>query len=185
MHRGRLPKLLKRLARFEALIIDNIGYVQHSRQEMEVLFLLLSQRYEWGSVLLTSNLAFSQWERIFKDPWQTRASVPNVDARALFGRIRLLKRRFRGLIRTTVRPGTIYTRCAAVRGLFAGVVRAQGDVCGRAPPWFVHGDLGCRTGAPSHPLKTGPFNCRGSGQTIDSHRFSTNPYRTVCQPAEK
>ena len=53
----RLPKLLKRLSRFEALIIDDIGYVQHSRQEMDVLFVLLSQRYEWGSVLLTSNLA--------------------------------------------------------------------------------------------------------------------------------
>ena len=71
----RLPRLLKRLARFEALIIDDIGYVQHSRQEMEVLFLLLSQRYERGSVLLTSNLAFSQWERIFKDPMTTAAAI--------------------------------------------------------------------------------------------------------------
>ena len=66
---------VKRLARFEALIIDDIGYVQHSRQEMEVLFLLLSQRYERGSVLLTSNLAFSQWERIFKDPMTTAAAI--------------------------------------------------------------------------------------------------------------
>ncbi len=53
----RLPRLLKRLSRFEALIIDDIGYVQHSRQEMDVLFVFLSQRYEQGSVLLTSNLA--------------------------------------------------------------------------------------------------------------------------------
>lgn len=71
----RLPKLLKRLSRFEGLIIDDIGYVQHSREEMEVLFTLLSERYERGSVLLTSNLAFSQWERIFKDPMTTAAAI--------------------------------------------------------------------------------------------------------------
>ena len=71
----RLPQLLKRLSRYQALIIDDIGYVQHSREEMEVLFLFLSQRYERGSVLLTSNLAFSQWERIFKDPMTTAAAI--------------------------------------------------------------------------------------------------------------
>lgn len=70
-----LPRFHKRLARYEALIIDDIGYVQHSREEMEVLFQLLSQRYERGSVLLTSNLAFSQWDRIFKDPMTTAAAI--------------------------------------------------------------------------------------------------------------
>ena len=55
--------------------ISFFGYVQHSREEMEVLFLLLSQRYERCSVLLTSNLAFSQWERIFKDPMITAAAI--------------------------------------------------------------------------------------------------------------
>ncbi len=63
-----MPQLLRRLARCEALIIDDIGYVQHSRQEMELLFHLLSQRYERGSVLITSNLAFSQWERQIAGP---------------------------------------------------------------------------------------------------------------------
>ena len=70
-----LNKMLKRLAKFDALILDDIGYVQHDRDEMEVLFTLLAERYERGSVMLTSNLAFSQWERIFKDPMTTAAAI--------------------------------------------------------------------------------------------------------------
>jgi DNA replication protein DnaC len=71
----RLDKELKRLDKYDALIIDDIGYVQQSRQEMEVLFTLLSHRYEQRSVMITSNLVFSQWERIFKDPMTTAAAV--------------------------------------------------------------------------------------------------------------
>lgn len=71
----KLARLLKKLRKYEALIIDDIGYVQHSRQEMEVLFTLLADRYERCSVLLTSNLPFSQWERIFKDPMTTAAAI--------------------------------------------------------------------------------------------------------------
>ena len=70
-----LPKLLKQWSRFDLLIIDDIGYVQHSRQEMEVLFNLLAHRYERGSVMITSNLPFSQWEQIFKDPMTTAAAI--------------------------------------------------------------------------------------------------------------
>lgn len=71
----RLNKLLKTLSRVEALVIDDIGYVQQNRDEMEVLFTLLSERYERGSVMLTSNLAFGLWERIFKDPMMAAAAV--------------------------------------------------------------------------------------------------------------
>lgn len=71
----KLERLIKRLASFEALIIDDLGYVQQSREEMEVLFTLLAERYERGSVLLSSNLAFSQWEQIFKDPMTTAAAI--------------------------------------------------------------------------------------------------------------
>lgn len=70
-----LEKELRRLDKFEALIIDDIGYVQHTREEMEVLFTLLAHRYEHRSVLLTSNLVFSQWEKIFKDPMTTAAAI--------------------------------------------------------------------------------------------------------------
>ena len=70
-----LKAVLKRLARCEVLLIDDLGYVQQSREEMEVLFTLLAERYERGSVLLTSNLPFSQWEQIFKDPMTTAAAI--------------------------------------------------------------------------------------------------------------
>ena len=70
-----LARLLKRLRKYDALIIDDIGYVQHDRDEMEVLFTLLADRYERGSVMITSNLPFSQWERIFHDPMVTAAAI--------------------------------------------------------------------------------------------------------------
>jgi DNA replication protein DnaC len=71
----KLSSLLKRLAGYQALLVDDLGYVQQSREEMEVLFTLLAERYERGSVLLTSNLAFSGWEAIFKDPMTTAAAI--------------------------------------------------------------------------------------------------------------
>jgi DNA replication protein DnaC len=70
-----LEKELRRLDKHEGLIIDDIGYVQQSREEMEVLFTLLAHRYERRSVLLTSNLVFSQWEQIFKNPMTTAAAI--------------------------------------------------------------------------------------------------------------
>jgi DNA replication protein DnaC len=71
----KLARVLKRLARYDLILIDDIGYVQQDREEMEVLFTLLAERYERGSVMITSNLPFSQWERIFKDPTTTAAAV--------------------------------------------------------------------------------------------------------------
>lgn len=71
----KLSRVLKRLGGYDALIIDDIGYVQQSREEMEVLFTLLAERYERGSVMLTSNLPFSQWEQIFKDAMTTAAAI--------------------------------------------------------------------------------------------------------------
>jgi DNA replication protein DnaC len=74
-HELKLDRQIKRLAKHDVLIIDDIGYVQHNREEMEVLFTLLAERYERGSILLTSNLPFSKWERIFKDPMTTAAAI--------------------------------------------------------------------------------------------------------------
>jgi len=71
----QLDKHLKKLDRYDVLIIDDIGYVQHNRDEMEVFFTLLASRYERGSVLITSNLPFSKWENIFKDPMTTAAAI--------------------------------------------------------------------------------------------------------------
>lgn len=71
----KLPALLKKLSKFDGLVIDDIGYVQQSREEMEILFTLLAERYERGSILLTSNLPFSKWDQIFKDPMTTAAAI--------------------------------------------------------------------------------------------------------------
>ena len=71
----RLEKELAILDAFDAVILDDIGYVQQSRDEMEVLFTFLAERYERRSVLITSNLVFSEWDRIFKDPMTTAAAI--------------------------------------------------------------------------------------------------------------
>ena len=71
----RLEACLKRLDAFEAIILDDLGYVQQSRQEMEVLFTFFAERYERRSLLISSNLVFSQWEKIFQDPMTTMAAI--------------------------------------------------------------------------------------------------------------
>jgi DNA replication protein DnaC len=74
----RLPQELARLDRYACVILDDIGYVQYDRDEMEVLFTLLAERYERRSVALSTNLVFSDWERIFKDPLTTLAAIDRV-----------------------------------------------------------------------------------------------------------
>jgi DNA replication protein DnaC len=71
----RLEKELALLDGFDAIVLDDIGYVQQSREEMEVLFTFLAERYERRSVIITSNLVFSEWDRIFKDPMTTAAAI--------------------------------------------------------------------------------------------------------------
>ena len=74
----KLSRFIKKLSGFEALIIDDIGYVQQSREEMEVLFTFLAERYERRSVIITSNLVFSEWDRIFQNPLTTAAAIDRV-----------------------------------------------------------------------------------------------------------
>ena len=57
------------------MILDDIGYVQQSTEEVEVLFTLMAERYERRSLLITSNLVFSDWDRIFKNPMTTAAAI--------------------------------------------------------------------------------------------------------------
>lgn len=73
-----LPKMLAALDRFDLVILDDIGYVQHDRDEMEVLFTFLAERYERRSVAITTNLVFSDWTRIWKDPMTTLAAIDRV-----------------------------------------------------------------------------------------------------------
>jgi len=74
----RLTRELRRLDRIDCLALDDIGYVQHDRAEMEVLFAVLAERYERKSVMITSNLVFSKWDQIFKDAMTTAAAIDRV-----------------------------------------------------------------------------------------------------------
>lgn len=71
----RLESELAILDGYDAVILDDIGYVQQNRDEMEVLFTFLAERYERRTVIITSNLVFSEWDRIFKDPMTTAAAI--------------------------------------------------------------------------------------------------------------
>jgi DNA replication protein DnaC len=72
----RLEQELHKLDGFAAIILDDIGYLQQSRAEMEVLFTFLAERYERKSVLISSNLVFSQWDRIFQDSKTAECPIP-------------------------------------------------------------------------------------------------------------
>lgn len=71
----RLDAILRKFDTYEIIVLDDIGYIQQNREEMEVLFTFLSERYERRSLMITSNLVFSNWDRIFKDPVTTAAAI--------------------------------------------------------------------------------------------------------------
>jgi DNA replication protein DnaC len=73
-----LEKALRDLDAYDVVILDDIGYIQQDRDEMEVLFTFLAERYERRSVVITSNLVFSQWDRIFKDAMTTAAAIDRI-----------------------------------------------------------------------------------------------------------
>ena len=70
-----LGKALKKLAKYDAILIDDIGYVQQSREEMEVLFTLFADRYERASIMISSNLPFSKWDTLFKSEMTAAAAI--------------------------------------------------------------------------------------------------------------
>jgi DNA replication protein DnaC len=114
-----LAQELKRLARYEAVIIDDIGYVQQDRQEMEVLFALLADRYERRSVLITSNLPFSKWDTIFKDPMTTAAAVDRLVHHSTIVELNLPSYRLQSAKRGTARGGESSTEAGSPKALRA------------------------------------------------------------------
>jgi DNA replication protein DnaC len=70
-----LPRALRTLDAYDVVILDDLGYVQQTPDEAEVLFTLMAERYERRSLVITSNLVFSEWERIFKNPMTTAAAI--------------------------------------------------------------------------------------------------------------
>ena len=99
-----LPRMLKRMAGYDVLLIDDLGYVQQSRDEMEVLFTLLADRYERGSVMITSNLPFSGWEMIFKDPMTTAAAIDRLVHHSIILELNLPSYRMEAAKRTKKAP---------------------------------------------------------------------------------
>src|SRR6266446_6253864 len=79
----RLEAELRQLDHFDPIILDDLGYVQQAREEMEVLFTFLAERYERRSVLISSNLVFSKWDQIFKDPMTTMDAIDRLVHHAL------------------------------------------------------------------------------------------------------
>jgi DNA replication protein DnaC len=73
-----LDRQLRKLDGYDAILVNDIGYVQQSREEMEVLFTFLAELYERRSVVITSNLVFSEWGKIFKDPMTTAAAIDRI-----------------------------------------------------------------------------------------------------------
>ena len=69
-----LPRHLRRLDRYDFLLLDDLGYLSQGAEESEVLFTLIAERYERRSLGITSNLVFSQWEHIFANPMATTRS---------------------------------------------------------------------------------------------------------------
>jgi DNA replication protein DnaC len=99
-----LEAALRRLDRFDAVILDDLGYVQQSREEMEVLLTFLAERYERKSVILTSNLVFSQWDKIFRDPMTTACAIDRLVHHALI--LELSGKSFRSEIAKSQAAGT-------------------------------------------------------------------------------
>jgi len=73
-----LPRMLRKLDHFAVLILDDLGYLKHRADEAEVLFTLIAERYERRSLIVTSNLVFSQWEEIFQSPMATAAAIDRI-----------------------------------------------------------------------------------------------------------
>jgi DNA replication protein DnaC len=76
-----LDRLLGQIDRAELLILDELGYVSFSRQGVELLFRLLTDRYERSSVLITSNLAFADWAQVFQGERMTAALLDRITHR--------------------------------------------------------------------------------------------------------
>ena len=73
-----LMTAMTRLDKYQVLVIDDIGYVKKTDAETQVLFEFIAHRYESGSLVITSNQPFSQWDQIFPDTMMTVAAIDRI-----------------------------------------------------------------------------------------------------------
>jgi len=77
-----LQRLLKRYTRYDLLILDELGYIPFSKEGAELLFQVLAERHEKGSVMITSNLGFADWTQVFGDQAMTAALLDRLTHKA-------------------------------------------------------------------------------------------------------
>jgi len=77
-----LQRVLKRYSRYDLLILDELGYIPFSKEGAELLFQVLAERYEKGSVMITSNLGFADWTQVFGDQTMTAALLDRLTHKA-------------------------------------------------------------------------------------------------------
>lgn len=77
-----LQRIIKRYSRYDLLILDELGYIPFSREGAELLFQVLAERYEKGSVMITTNLGFADWTRIFGEQNMTAALLDRLTHKA-------------------------------------------------------------------------------------------------------
>ena len=73
-----LPRMLRKLDNSGFLLVDDLGYLPQGTDESEVLFTLIAERYERRSLGITSNLVFSQWDKVFANPMATAAAIDRI-----------------------------------------------------------------------------------------------------------
>lgn len=74
----RLENYLAKLDKYAVIVLDDLGYVKKTEAETHVLFELIAHRYETGSIIITSNQPFGEWDKIFADPSMTVAAIDRV-----------------------------------------------------------------------------------------------------------
>jgi len=77
-HDLQLASLFKRLDRFDLITCDELGYIPHDQAGADLFFQLISQRSERKSMLFTTNLTYSEWDKVFINPMSTAAAVDRV-----------------------------------------------------------------------------------------------------------